>query len=324
MNIDSGTNPGPHASRSGDNPYIRSDDAQEATLLDLWEVLWDQRILVAVITAVFAIGAVVVALLLTPIYRSESVLAPVDNNETTVASQLGNLASLAGIRLGASSDQNTTAVAVLRSRAFAESFIHDHDLIKVFFEDKWDPVEKRWLASSPEDEPTMFEAIKYFHESVFSVQEDPTDGLVTLAVEWKDPKTAAAWVNELVDRINIEARQRALTEAEQNLKYLRDQLAQASVVELRRAVSQLIENELNNEMLARVRKEYAFRVVDPGMIPTERARPHRTLIVVVSTVLGGLFAVFVALLRHSIRVQLRLRRSAKGLHEESKGGEMSP
>lgn len=282
----------------------------EVTLLALWDVVWQQRFLVVGITAVFAIGSVIAALLLAPVYRSEAVLAPASNQDSqSISDRLGSFASLAGIRIGGSNDTATT-LAVLRSRAFAQSFIRDFDLIKVFFPDKWDPAANKWKGDTPEDHPTMFDAIKYFRDNVFSVQEDATDGLVTVAIEWRDPEIAASWVNELVRRINDESRQRALSEAQQNLGYLRDQLKQATVVELQRAISQLIENEMNTEMLAKVREEYAFKVVDPGMVPTQRSRPHRTLIVVVSTMLGGLAAVFVAFLRHSIRAQLRARSGA--------------
>jgi uncharacterized protein involved in exopolysaccharide biosynthesis len=271
----------------------------------LWEVLWEQKLLIAAIGSVFAIGSVIVALLLSPVYRSEAVLAPVSAGQPQgLASELGGLASLAGIRLGGGNETNTY-VAILRSRSFAESFIRDHDLMKVFFANEWDPATEGWR--NPDRQPTMFNTVKYFRENVFIVQEDLTTGLVTIAVEWYDPNLAAAWVNDLVMRINEETRQRALREAQQNLRYLRAQLEAASVVELRRAISQLIENEMNTEMLAEAREEYAFKVVDPGMVPTQRVRPHRTLIVVASTVLGGLLAIFIALLRHSIRRQLRAR-----------------
>lgn len=277
----------------------------EITLLGLWQVFWGQRYLILVISAIFAVSSITVALLMTEIYRADSVLAPVDVDEMPdVASRLGGLASLAGIKVGGSSD-SMNAVAILRSREFAADFIADEELISVFFADQWDAESKTWLVDKPENAPRMWDAVKYFHENVFSVKEDPMSGLVTIAVDWEDPVIAARWVNELVDRINRETRARALQEAEKNLTYLRAQLDTASVMELRSAISRLIESELKTIMLANAREQYAFRVIDSAMVPTKKVRPRRALIVVTSTFLGGLLALVIALTRHTIQLQRR-------------------
>jgi uncharacterized protein involved in exopolysaccharide biosynthesis len=288
----------------------RGDDGVQ--LLDLWEIVWSQRLLVIALTALAAVASIAVALLLTPIYRADAVLAPVKSDDVRgLAGQLGGLASLAGIRLGSSAD-DTNGLAVLRSRAFAEAFISDHNLLPVLFEDQWDAAKGRWLSDDPADAPTMYDALKRFREDVFSVQEDLVTGLVTVVIEWRDPEQAADWVNDLVKRINVQMRSRDLSEAEKNLVYLRQQLAESNFVELQKAISQLIENELQTAMLARAREEYAFTIIDPAIVPTERSRPHRTLIVIVSTAAGGLLAVLVAMLVHTIRGQITARRRAPG------------
>jgi LPS O-antigen subunit length determinant protein (WzzB/FepE family) len=104
-------------------------------------------------------------------------------------------------------------------------------------------------------------------------------------------------------------RTRDLQEAEKNLVYLRQQLAESNVVELQEAVSRLIENEMQTAMLARAREEYAFTVIDTAMVPMERSRPHRSLIVVISTAAGGLLAVIIAILAHTLRRQREARRA---------------
>ena len=122
-------------------------------------------------------------------------------------------------------------------------------------------------------------------------------------IEWKDPELSAEWVNSLVDRINRETRARALREAETNLTYLQAQLETAPVMELRSAISRIIESELKTIMIANAREQYAFRIIDPGMVPTRKIRPRRALIVITSTFLGGLLALVVALMRHTLRHQ---------------------
>lgn len=285
-----------------------ADDLKETTLLGLWEIVWRQWLLVVSIGAIFAIGSVVVALLLTPIYRSEAMLAPATpEGAQSVVERLSGLASLAGINLG-SDNKSNTAVATLRSRAFAASFIRDHNLMSVIFEDDWDAAKGRWKSDDPEEQPKLSDAVKYFRESIFSVTEDPTMGLVTIAIEWRNPDTAAQWVNELVVRINRTTRERALQESKKNLAYLRAELDRASTVELQRVIASLIENEMNTEMLAQAREDYAFTVIDPGVPPSERARPRRVLIVLTTTMLGGVLAVLIAFIRHNVRQELQSRK----------------
>ena len=65
------------------------------------------------------------------------------------------------------------------------------------------------------------------------------------------------------------------------------------------AINSLIESQINKIMLANVRKDYAFQVIDPAMSPSadSQLRPNRPLIVAVGIVLGfftgGLAAFFV-------------------------------
>jgi len=301
---------GPKRVRTG--YYLITDDpahsSGEMTLLRLWQVLWCQRVLIVGVTVGIALVSIVTALLMTPIYRSEVVLAPVSNLEGDgIGGQLGGLASLAGIRVGAGSDDRE-ALAILRSRAFAEAFIRDNNLMPILFPDQWNESRKEWSASDPDSRPSMFDAVKTFRESIFFVREDLPSGLVIIAIEWSDPALAAKWVNEVARRINAETRSRAIAKTEKNLTYLGEQLEAASVVELKTAIARLIEAEIKEGMLAQVREEYAFKVIDPGIVPEERVRPHRSLIVVASTFLGGIFAVLLALLRNSIREQIRSQR----------------
>ena len=281
------------------------------TLLGLWNVFWSQRLLIIGIGSLFAIGSIIIALLMTPIYRVDSTLAPVEANDMPdIASRLGGLASLSGIRMSNSSDGGN-AVAILRSRKFAAEFITEKELMPLIYEDRWDGDAGTWISDNPEEIPQIYDAVKYFHESVFSVKEDPLSGLVTIAVEWKDPEIAAEWVNSLVERINRETRARALYEAETNLSYLQIQLETASVVELRSAIYRIIESEIKTIMIANAREQYAFRVIDPGMVPTNKIRPRRSLIVITATFLGGLLALVLALMRHTLKHQLSDRdRSA--------------
>lgn len=75
-------------------------------------------------------------------------------------------------------------------------------------------------------------------------------------------------------------------------KSLQGELARANVAEGRNSLSQLIDAQLNVRTFASVRKEYAFKVVDPTVVTDadNQTRPARTLLVVLDTFLSMLLA----------------------------------
>ena len=172
---------------------------------------------------------------------------------------------------------------------FAADFIRRQQLSEVF--------------ADPESSETadIREAVRFFHDDVFRVDEDTNTGRVTLSVFWTDAETAAEWAGILVEQINERMRQRALTEAETNVAFLQEQLAGSSVVALQQSVSNLLENELQTLMLVKGAKEYAFMVVDPPQPPMKRVRPKRTLIVLTSAVLSGVLAIAIVFMRSAFR-----------------------
>ena len=110
---------------------------------------------------------------------------------------------------------------------------------------------------------------------------DIKSGLVVLRVDWHDRALVAEWANGLVELANEELRKRAIADANATLVVLERELARAEAVELQSALSRLIESQLKTRTIAAVRKEYAFKVIDPATTPDpdKRVKPTRTLIV---------------------------------------------
>lgn len=53
----------------------------------------------------------------------------------------------------------------------------------------------------------------------------------------------------------------------------------------------LIEEQTKSLMLAEVQEEFVFKVVDPAVVPEVQGGPQRTLICVLSMLLGGMLGV---------------------------------
>lgn len=282
----------------------------EIDLRELFGLLWAGRVLIVGVTAAAAVVSVVVALVMTEIYRAEATLAPADQEQASGSlSQFGGAAALLGVSLpGGGDSQVTNALATLRSRDFIIRFIRENDVrIPLFAGIEgdasmtdpaiYDQGAGAWLLD--EGEPTDLEAYRAFND-ILSVSQDNSTGLVTVAVEWHDPVLAARWVNALIKRINQEVKQKDQAEANSAIAYLSQQLESTQLVEMQRVFYDLIESQTRISMLTDVREEYVFQVVDPAVVPDQKIAPRRSLIAVLGTMLGAMLALVVVLVRHYV------------------------
>jgi hypothetical protein len=158
----------------------------EISLGDLWRIAWHGKWIVASITLIFAVGSVAYALMATEWYRSEALLAPAEARSTSsIAGQLGGLAALAGVSVGGPG--NAEALAVLESRDFLRTFIEEHGILALLFEDQWDKERAAWRPEVGDEPPDVRDAIEYFRKSILKVHQNRETQLVTIAVEWTDP-----------------------------------------------------------------------------------------------------------------------------------------
>lgn len=282
-----------------------SPEPAQANLLEAWQVLLSFKWLILIITLLTTCGAAWYAWTTPPLFRAEVTLAPVSGEENTrlsaLAGQLGGLASLAGVNVSGGGSAGDAAIAVLKSRAFTDAFIQDMNLLPVLFSEFWDPVGKRWIVDSPEDQPTLRSAYSLFDKKIRSVNQDKKTGLTTLVIEWRDPEQAAQWANALVERLNRRAKREAIAEAEKSIGYLQKQLALNSVLEMRQAIYRLIEAQTKNIMLANVRDQFAFKVIDPAVVPEERSKPDRKFILALGTACGFMLGVVLAFTTSALR-----------------------
>lgn len=298
-------------------PQQQADD--EIDLGQLWAVIWAGKWWIIGISLLAAILAVVISLQMPNIYRAKVVVAPSEEAQGggigAMAGQLGGLASLAGINLGAGKvDKAAFAQEVLKSRAFIVAFIQRHQLLvplmaasgwqiesdKLVIDDAlYDVTTATWLRKVKPPQPVIpsdWEAFEAF-QKIFNVAQDKQSGMVTISVDHYSPTIAAQWASLLVADINNAMRERDVSEAKRSIEYLKEHLHKTSVAEVQNIFYQLIEQQAKTIMLAEVRPEYVFKTVDPAVAPEKKEKPKRALIVVLATMLGGMLASLFVLVR---------------------------
>ncbi|WP_241521260.1 Wzz/FepE/Etk N-terminal domain-containing protein [Kineobactrum sediminis] len=304
-------------------PADYADD--EIDLRELFGVLWAGKWLIIGITAIAAVIAVLFALWQPNIYRAEALLAPAESSGGGLSSMMeryGGLASLAGVSLpgGGETSKTDMGLKIMQSRVFLADFIDRRDLLAPLMaaeswnqssgELKLDPAlfdveSDEWVREvdpPKQAAPSDQEAYRAFQE-ILTVSEDTKSGFITVAIDHLSPIVAQQWVTWLVEDINATLRTQDVEEAEQSIAYLREQVRATSLAELQSMFFQLIQSQTETVMMANVRPEYAFKTIDPAVVPEQKAKPQRALICVIGTLLGGMLAVLIVLLRHYWRTE---------------------
>ena len=209
-----------------------------------------------------------------------------------------------------------STLALLKSRKFIISIINSENLKPVLFPDSWDKLNQQWLkpeigirdrilnfvfsgAKDPKTNYTPSDLQAYSKlNSLLSVNKDKVTNLVTIKVQSEDPNMAADLANKLVVRLNEYLRNEAITQSKNSIRYLEQEIAETPLVEFRTALYTLIEAEARTIMLANVNQEYAFKVIDPALIPEQAIKPKRVLIVALAMILGFMFACLTVVLRY--------------------------
>lgn len=295
----------------------------EIDLRELFTVIWKGKFIIIIVTAMFAVAAVIYAINQPNIYKSEALLAPAEQEGAgglaSLAGQFGGLASLAGVNLGGGNSNKTQlAIEVLKSRQFTSAFIQKHNILpdlmaaeswnmqanEVVYDDElFNSENNEWIrkVKAPfKPLPSMQEAYKVFNKTL-GVNTDKETGMISISVQHVSPHVAQQWVNWLVEDINQTMKEREVEEAKRSTEFLQQQLKQTEIADIREVLYKLIEEQTKTIMFAKVRDEYVFKTIDAALMPEEKFEPKRALIVVLGTILGGMLSVMIVLMRYFMR-----------------------
>lgn len=301
---------------------------KEINFLELVRVLWNGKITLLTCIVLFSVLAVFYALTQPNIYRSEVLLSPASqsqsNNYSGLGGQLGGLASLAGVNLGGGEVSKVKfAIEVLQSRVFITKFIDKYSLLPDLMAAKsWDITtgeisydaelyntqEKKWIreASFPSKaKPSEQEAYKEFRENL-SINNSPDTGMVTIAFEHISPMLAQKLVSLLVLEINNSMRERDVIESKKYSEYLRQEIEINKLASMQSILNNLLEEQAKAIMLASVREEYVFKVIDPALAPEKKVGPKRVFICLLGFLAGLFLGVIIVFLReHFLNQQVK-------------------
>tara|TARA_B100001750_G_scaffold224416_1_gene215452 strand:- start:824 stop:1678 length:855 start_codon:yes stop_codon:yes gene_type:complete len=254
------------------------------------------------ITGSFVLLGIGYALYTPQIYQATLVMIP-NSDQKSLSSNIDSLASQFGVSgLIGRGNQNFSmknkevAEAILFSRIFIEKFIEDKNLMPILFADKWDEKNNKWKVSKSSI-PKFEEAYRIVSKDIVSLSTDARTGIMTLRVQWTDKKLVADWANSMINMVNNNIRDLAISESEASILYLKNELESTQLSELKMVLYKLIEQDISNISLAKSQENYAFKILDPARVPNKRIKPKRTQIVISSSIFGFLISLLIIFVR---------------------------
>lgn len=207
------------------------------------------------------------------VYESELTLI-VSIDDSAVPSLGGNLAALAGLAGTIGTQKQREAIALLTAKEIAVQFVKEHSLTSELFPIRWWWNDQTWGLDGPPSETQIAEA---FRQSMLKIHVDPDTSLVLVSVAAPTPTAAVDRVEKYVAMVDNKLRDRAIRETSDTLETLERELAKATTVELRNAISSLMETTVKEKTFAGIRQQYAYRTVDGPLLMdvSEPARPKR-------------------------------------------------
>ncbi|RMG58729.1 MAG: hypothetical protein D6713_07055 [Deltaproteobacteria bacterium] len=284
-------------------PHIPED---EIDLFELFSILWRKKWFIGGVSLGAGIVALVITFFLPNIYRAEAVIKPVqqETEKASLASRLGGI--VPGLELGVGGTVEDLEV-LLKSKELTVRVFNKYDLYRKVFDDQFDPetgefVPKRSLLSLLSGEepkpPGEWDAIRAA-EDMLRVRADIKKGVVKISFESKDPELSARVVHYYLEEAKTRLQEEALRRATKNKEFIEEQLKIATDPLIKERLYFLYGREVEKEMMAKNREQFAFTIVDPPKVPDRKVKPRRGLTAVLTTISVGFLLSFVVLVAES-------------------------
>jgi len=175
----------------------------EISLINLAIALGEEKKTLFAVPAITTTLAIVVSLLMTPIFTAKTVMMPPQQQQSGAASALASLGALAGLAGGAAGIKSPDEMYI----AFMQGESLQNAVIKKL------GLQERY------DEKTLVDTRKELKEKV-KIISDKKSGLITIEADDKDPEFAAKLANTHVEELRSLMGRLAVTDAQQRRVFL--------------------------------------------------------------------------------------------------------
>jgi len=279
-----------------DTPCRYGEEEGGINLIDFWRVIRKRRKMIGWIVAVTIVMVAAVSFCMTDIYRAQAIIIPVAARDSGGggSASLGALVQQFGGLPGISMSPAGTAseiVSLLNSNILREKVIRQYNLMPILFYNKWDAKQQTWkpgytiLGVNLLNIPDTWDALRLLEEIV-RINRNIKDNTITISVDFHDPGLAARIVDyylaTLTNYMSSETKRVAAT----NRKYLEEQLGSTADPFIKQKTYNMIAQQIEMGMMAEVKENFAFKIIDPPLAPDKAIKPKRGQMILLSMIMA--------------------------------------
>jgi|ETNmetMinimDraft_8_1059916.scaffolds.fasta_scaffold17024_3 hypothetical protein len=278
-------------------------------LKELFNILWGGRRPIIIIASVFFVVAAIYALSQPNLYKSSASMSVVDvggggNVVTTSIDFRGLSVAQKGVK-------GPRYVNTVRSRGFFKHLIEvNEDFLPmlgpqtlerydkkseklIYNSDVYDVVNKKWLVEKPHYLDAYYQ---YMAQMTVSYHQERR--IIDISLSHISPIAAKKMVESIILEADQLLRSLDLKRSAESLAYLIDAIPKTQQLAIRGAMNDMIMNQLETQMMAKIGPNYIIQIVDPPFVPLYRYAPNRTFISLSAGLAGFVIGIVFVLMRH--------------------------
>tara|TARA_Y100000816_G_C26105910_1_gene587728 strand:- start:3835 stop:4677 length:843 start_codon:yes stop_codon:yes gene_type:complete len=253
------------------------------------------------------------------IYKSEALLSPSKKEESlnSSLSRFQGLANLTGVNIPFENSSDTREhVKRLSSFSFFELILENHEILPDLLAAKsWDKQnnaviydesvylndENIWILDGRRSSvpPTSQKAYEIFKKK-FKAYIDRDTNLIVVSFEHISPSFAKNLINTSVELFNEMIGEEEKIKAQRSVDFLNDQMLKTDLSEIKTALGNLLEIQIQTLMLVESTENHAFKIIDGAIAPEIKTSPSRLTIVILGS-LAGIFLTLIVIILFSLR-----------------------
>lgn len=253
-----------------DKTEYAADD--EINIIDLVKVVWKHKGLIIGIVFVAVMAVATDAFLQSGMrmYEAKAVIITAASRDPYMASRLAGQFGL----VPPASPMSSEIVSILKSDTLTERIIVNNNLMPILLPKKqntaqWDDNKRMWAGINALKGMTKIAISKDKDSGLAGLAgiANTANTVIELSIRYKDPKMAADLVNMTLNALTEYMSGEVRRVAEINKKYLESQIDKTLDPFIRTKIYSLIAQQIETAMMAEVKENFAFKVLDPPRVP---------------------------------------------------------
>ena len=299
-----------------DKELTLNKETENIDLFEVLSVLSKNKKSIIISSLLLALIFGIYSLFLSDIYESESILYT-SQNDSFESDGLTGLAALTGVSILNSQEGKMANIAIetIYSFNFLElldekyGIIFDLMAVKGWNRDKneleidhslYDVKKNKWKLKNKEGK-TLKPSIQESHEKFLSslkIERLPESNFLKITFSHFSPEKAKFYLDAIIFEVNKIRMKIDIDESTRSIDFLKKEIENAKIKEVKVAMSRLIENQAKKSMFASTASEYILKTLSPPFIPENKSYPNRILLIFLGFISGIIFSSFYFLIKH--------------------------